>query len=491
MGITANGLGSGLDINGIVGQLVNLERAKFAPKTQQQADYKDRISQFGLIKSNLASLQDAAKKIRELAAGTQKTQNTNPEIVTPTLVNGTNNTYTVKVNQLATKQLVQTTGYNAGKLTTGVAASTQGTLRFTFGALASNANGVADADTGRAFTSDGTTVDLALTANASGEYNLSDIAAAINADTTLKTRISARVDDVIGTPNKRLVIESKGTGTAQAFQIGDAGGAPTNGLEALLFDPAVGSAGDVTQVSAAKDAKAVVNGNIGVASSSNQFNNAVAGLSFAALKVDAATATITGTFGVDNAAVKSKIADFITTYNKTVGNLKANQDKDAKLSSESLPGQIEQSIRRVLAAGADVGGTQKYLSDLGIKIDKTGLMVLDDSAKLDALVASDPNGAVNILGSTSSGNTGLLSNLDKVLKDLTGIAGPLAQRSDSLNAAIRRIDNDRIQFNKRVDRIQERLFKQFSALDASISSLQSSQNLLTQRLGALQQQQQG
>ncbi|HEX4916577.1 MAG TPA: flagellar filament capping protein FliD [Limnobacter sp.] len=460
MALSASGLGSGLNINALVGQLINQERAKFNPKAAKQADFRERISQFGLLKSNLASLQDAAKKIRDLASGSQKTTNSDPTVLDVTLQNNTIGNYEFNVTSLAGRQAIQSKTYTNGTIADG--GSANAVLSFDLDPL-NNAG-----------------VDFTVNvASSGGQYSLTDIANAINAKTGLKDAVQARVETLAGTSEKRLVIESKNTGAAQAFSITS----DVPALNVLRFNASKPNQNaDVTRTQQATDASVTINGQQ-FKSATNQFNNTISGISFTALKEG--MTTVTGSFGIDNATLKTRITDFVAAYNKTVGFLKQAQGKDAKLGREALPGQAELGIRRVLAEGA----LGQSMADYGLKIDKDGVMVFADTAKFDAMVQANPNSAVEFFSGNASDPNGLLKNLDTYLTDFTKTGGPLALRNDSLNAAIRRIDDDRLRFDQRVGRLEKSLFKQFTALDASLASLQASQNLLSQRLGALQAQQ--
>lgn len=462
MGITASGIGSGLDINSLVSQLIAAERQKFAPKAQRSADFKDRISQYGTIKSNLAGLQDAAKKLRELATGSQKTTNTNPENANVSLAKGIVGTFSINITALASRQTLQSRSFGTTGEISGSDNSTE-TLTIDFGG--------------------GVTSAINVTASAgSTSLTIQDVADAINADMSLDGKVSARVESFApsaGAPlEKRLIIEADRSGADLSFTV-----TGTNELAALNYANA--NTADVTKTQSASDAAVTING-VNYTSTSNEINNAVSGLSLSALKTG--TTTVTGTFGVDNATVKTRVTEFVTAYNNAIGNLKQSQTKDARLGRESTPSGIETSIRSLMGLGADVGGgVTRFVSDFGLRFDKDGVLYFDDPAKFDAAVTADSNAAVKFLGSTQSGDAGLLSKLDGYLKDVLGTEGVIAQRNKSLDAAMRRIEEDRVRFVSRLDKLEDRLFKQFSALDASLAGLQSSQNLLQQRLSALQQ----
>ena len=124
----------------------------------------------------------------------------------------------------------------------------------------------------------------------------------------------------------------------------------------------------------------------------------------------------------------------------------------------------------------------------GLSISKEGILSFS-SSKYDAAIAGDPDAGIKFFGNsaTSPADNGLFTKLATFLTDAVGTNGILTQRNNSLNSAIARIETEKTRFSARIDRLEERLFKQFTALDTSLAGLQSTQNLLAQRLGALQQ----
>ena len=119
-----------------------------------------------------------------------------------------------------------------------------------------------------------------------------------------------------------------------------------------------------------------------------------------------------------------------------------------------------------------------------------------DSTKFDSLYAENQNAVIGFIGTSndtapneneSFTNQGLLSRLSFKLEDILASDGLISNRTASLQDRVDQIDKDRERFNTRIGRLEDRLFKQFSALDASLARLQQTQSLLSQRLGALNQ----
>ena len=68
MAITAAGVGSGLDIETIVSQLMTLERQPLVALQRRESDTRAQISAYGSLKSAISSFQDAMKGLSSLDA---------------------------------------------------------------------------------------------------------------------------------------------------------------------------------------------------------------------------------------------------------------------------------------------------------------------------------------------------------------------------------------------------------------------------------------
>ena len=115
--IQSLGAGSGIDTKNIVNQLVEIERA--APQQQidtKREDAKTQISDFGLLKSALSTLQDAAELIKDPEALFSKSASfTESDALHPTALDPSAKTgnYNFTVEKLATSQSFVFDGLNA------------------------------------------------------------------------------------------------------------------------------------------------------------------------------------------------------------------------------------------------------------------------------------------------------------------------------------------------------------------------------------------
>jgi len=108
MALTASGIGSGLDIAGLVSQLMAVERQPLTQLAARQADYQAKLSAYGQYQSALATFQDAVTALQDVS----KFSATRAQVAAgagfsatsgPTAMPGT---YAIRVEQLARPQLV-------------------------------------------------------------------------------------------------------------------------------------------------------------------------------------------------------------------------------------------------------------------------------------------------------------------------------------------------------------------------------------------------
>ena len=104
--ISSPGIGSGLDVKSIVSQLVALEKQPLTKLRLQAATVETRVSAFGLIKSLISTLSDAASKLNSLTTYNAVTAtSSNNKAVAASAIGGTAaNSFSVKVDSLARAQ---------------------------------------------------------------------------------------------------------------------------------------------------------------------------------------------------------------------------------------------------------------------------------------------------------------------------------------------------------------------------------------------------
>ena len=112
--VTASGVGSGLDINSIVSQLVQAERAPQETRlASKEALIQARLSAFGSLKSSLTTFQNSLSALKNVDTFTKRsaTSSDNAVFTATTTAAAAAGTYSVKVEQLAAKHTIASKAY--------------------------------------------------------------------------------------------------------------------------------------------------------------------------------------------------------------------------------------------------------------------------------------------------------------------------------------------------------------------------------------------
>ena len=106
MAISAAGVGSGLDVGGIISQLMAVERQPLSRLQTQQKSYQSKLSAFGQLQSAMSKLQDAAATLAKsstFSATTASAGDTKAFAVSST-TSAQTGSYNIEVQQLARAQ---------------------------------------------------------------------------------------------------------------------------------------------------------------------------------------------------------------------------------------------------------------------------------------------------------------------------------------------------------------------------------------------------
>ena len=279
------------------------------------------------------------------------------------------------------------------------------------------------------------------------------------------------------TPDYRLVVQSKNTGTDNA--------ATLSGTSGLIF------ADTGTQVQAAADAKFSVNG-LTVTRSSNTVSDVISGVTFTLLKegdangtVDANDSSSKVTVSSDTAGLKSAIQSLVDAYN-TVAKLINDQfeldpdtNKQGTLAGDPVLRGVLSRLRKEFSTPGGNETSFTYLSDIGISFQRDGTLKIDDG-KLTSALDSDPTGVSKLFLSSQNGIGKRIP--DMVADFISSIDGTLTFRQNGITASIANIDNKIAREEGRIAAFEKRLIEQFTTLEQLVSQLNAQSNFLAQQL---------
>lgn len=138
MAISSPGIGSNLDINGIISKLMQAEARPLTALAKKEASYQAKLSAFGTLSGSLSAFQNALTKLntpatfQSLVASSSDTQTVSATATSK----ATPGSYSVNVTKLAQAQTLSSSGIATTNGTIGTGTSTK--LLFKFGTISGN-----------------------------------------------------------------------------------------------------------------------------------------------------------------------------------------------------------------------------------------------------------------------------------------------------------------------------------------------------------------
>ncbi len=443
--LSVGGIGSGLDVDGIVGQLMQFERRPLNILNDLERSLQSQLSSYGRLKGALSKFQDAMGNLSsidkfQIHSATSSDENTFTATASASAAPGS---YSIQVERLAEAHKMATTGATyAGQ--TGTFTVTVGTTSFdvTIDATNNTLEGIRDAINNAA----GNDVVTATTVNADGGTELILTANGTGADNAI-TLTAGTLDPVAD-----IGLESQ------------------NGLT---------TAGDPASFSAANlNAQVLIDG-FSVTSSSNTIENALTGVTLNLVQADAGVQkTLTVEKDID--AVKESVQEFVDSYNALRSTLRTLGQKEGELQGDSGLLSIERRLQGIFNV-SPTGLDYSSLSDVGITTNADGSLSLD-ATKLETELSTNFSGVADLF---ANNDQGYAYRFDALADELLRTDGLIDGREESINNRIESVKDRQEAMEYRMELVEKRLRKQFSALDSLIAQMNSTGNFLAQQLATL------
>lgn len=406
MAISSPGVGSNLDVNGIVSKLMAVESQPLTQLTKKEATYQAKLSAYGNLKSALSSFQGALSALNSPTKFTSLSASVADSTVMSASASSVAaaGSHTVEVTQLAQAQSMRT-NFTAANVTDVVGT---GTLTFYFGT-----------DNAGVFTPNPDKGAQTVTIDPE-DNTLSGVRDAIN---SANVGVSASIIND-GTTN-RLVLTSA-SGAANSLKIavtdGDGNNTDMSGLSQLAYDPE--GVENMVETLAAKNSTVVVDG-ITISSATNQVSTAIQGVTLNLAKTNVGSPTKV-TVSRDTSSVTTAVDSFVKSYNDLAKTIKDLTSYDAKtkvagtLLGDSVVRSVQSQIRGVLnTAVRDLNGENTTLSSIGVSFQKDGTLKLD-SSKLSAAVNSDATRVAGLFAAVGKAEDGLIQYVSSTSSTLPG-----------------------------------------------------------------------
>ena len=301
--ITSPGIGSGLDINGIISKLMAVEAVPVDALNKKEVSFQAKLSSFGTLKSATASLESRAFALKSSSLYSSKAVSSSDTTVATASANtaATPGTYVIQVTDLARAHTISSQVFTS--LTDDIALA-DGKLKIELGTFSGGIY-TANADATK-------TIDLGATSS-----SLTEVRDAIN---TANAGVRASIVTVADGQYK-LTLTSTSVGAKQSIRLTalDSSSVPlakdNTGLAKLYFDPTAaagtGKEFDVPVNSEAQDAKFTVDG-VELLRSSNSISDAITGVTLNLVKAGTSSLKVTA----NTEAVSSAFASFVSSYNE-------------------------------------------------------------------------------------------------------------------------------------------------------------------------------
>ncbi|HYJ41025.1 MAG TPA: flagellar filament capping protein FliD [Steroidobacteraceae bacterium] len=453
-GLSSPGLGSGLDINGLVSQLVAAEKAPAqAQITRSQTSTATSISALGQLKGALGAFNAALTSLKSLETFSTRsaTASDASKFTASASIAAAEGSYDVQVESLASAHQLTSDPFVEG------AAQEVGTGTLTIG-------------------SGDKTFQVSIDAT---HNTLAQIRDAINQATGNTNLVRATI--VNAADGAHLVLSATATGEDAAITVAQADG--DGGLASLVYNPSLTT--NYTQQRPAADSVVFIAG-FEHNSATNTVADAIDGVSITLLDAEPGE-IFTLTIANDTAATTGRIKNFVDQYNslaKTITALRGYEPTTKKagpMLGDAMLRGIESELRNKLTdTVSGLSGPYQSLASIGITTQKDGTLKLD-AAKLDTAMKSNYDGVATLFSSA----TGVATRLSDALTPRLETGAEMDVRSKRLNAKSVELQKSQATLEARMLKVEARYRAQFTALDSLLSKLQGESSFLTQQLSSI------
>jgi flagellar hook-associated protein 2 len=486
MSIQSLGVGSGLDLESLVGQLLEAERK---PKTDalnsREENVEAEISGIGKLKSKLEDFQETLDNLRSDSnlKGREPSINNPSEGIEPFTAEASNSAlegdYNIAVTQLASGSRIET----ADAIDGGFANSSDTVLSAGTASLT--------------FKIDATSDSFSINLNAGD--SLEDLRNAINASDD-NFGVTASIIDT-GTVNggSKLVFTSNTTGEGNDLVIVNDNDvaeldlvSTTNSAEAATY---------LAPVTSAQNAKATIDG-IDVESTTNEFENVIENVSFEASELSELAAdgitfnTSKLSIGFDKEEVEETIREFVTNFNALQAEIKlltkygeSDLEDDGSLAGDSLVRGIQTGINNILFSSVD-SSTLGGLFQIGIEYNDQGELEISSNDKIglgsgeDRLQDALNDNFDDIAALFTDESQGIAVRLYDYVEEYTSYSGLLKSREDTAKDQREQIFDERLTLELRLANTEQILRDKYLNLDQTVARLNSTGSALLASLGA-------
>ncbi|MEG3128244.1 flagellar filament capping protein FliD [Pantoea cypripedii] len=459
--ITNLGVGSGLNLSDILDSLETAEKASLTPISNQQTAYTAKLSAYGTLKSALTTFQTAntALSSADLFSATTAASSSTAFSATTTgsVVAGN---YSISVSQLAQAQTLTSATQTSNSTALGDSSASSRTMTIKL--------------------VDGSSKDITLS---SDQTSLTGMRDAINSADAGVTATIIKTGD----SSYRLSLTSTETGSDNAVSSITVTGDDT--LQGIVGYDASASSNVMTESVAAQNAKLTVN-NVEIENSSNTISDALEGITLNLNNTTTGNQSLTIT--KDSSKADNAITNWVSAYNTLLTQFDtltkytavdvgsdAQDSSNGALLGDSTLRTIQTQLKSMLT-NAQSSSTYKTLAQIGITTDPTTGQLDLDADKLSTALSTDSDGVKEMIVGDGK-TTGITTTIGNNLTSWLSTTGIVQSATDGVSKTLNDLTDQYNNMSTRIDNLIARYKTQFTQLDVTMSSLNSTSTYLTQQ----------
>ncbi len=443
------GLGSGMDLQGLIDKLIDVDKKPIIMKQTQKIEYQSYYQTFDTLEAKLTKLMsDANSMLTDLT--TEKATVSDESMADVSIIgNPAPGIHNIDVTTLA-----------------------QGETWISNETVSSTSNSIV-ATNGGSFT-----------------YKIGDKEYQINLDTNTLTSTPTTLQefvDAINSNGSGLTASLINNGTGYTVVLKTPEG--TNNNLTIVENDTTLTFGDsdTTPNIASTDASLTIDG-VSVTSHTNDLKDNIPGLEIKLKK----TGSFSVTVNTNYEQLLKDMHNIVDDYNDVMDYIAKNSNYDDQKNladaffCNSTVQSIRTTIQNILASRyGDLNSGISYLSDLGISIDKTGKMSLDDGKFMQALENNFKGVKKFLQGTTPTSNDGFLSVLHTKINGMVSYNGSIELEKNYLQERISSIDQQIEMMNKQLEQERVMMTITFAQMDEYIGMLKSQSSYMQQVFDSL------
>jgi len=460
--ISSLGIGSGLDLNGLLDKLTQAEQQRLTPYTTQQTSYNAQLTAYGTLKGSLEKFDNLSKELAKPTFFNNTTASKHDQFAITTTDKAVAGNYIVEVQKLAQPQT----------LTTQASITNQTEKLGTPGSI----------DRSITITAGDPQKEVKIPLS-DDQTSLVEMRDAIN---NAKAGVNASIMRV-GDNDYQLAISSTATGEKNtvSVQVNN-----DDKLGAILNYDSAAKSNAMKQTVAGQDAEVLVNGTK-IKRSTNSIADALQGVTIDLKTVTKKDEPQNLVISTDKTGTADKIKDWVDNYNSLLDTfnsltkytpVKTGEAQNAKngalLGDNTLRG-VQSSIKSALS-GAQDNPELKGLGNLGITTNtKTGKLEID-STKLNKAIDEKPTQVANFFAGNGT-DTGMATEIHNEIQSYIKAGGIIENSTKSINTNLDRLNSQITTVTASIQSTIDRYKQQFVQLDTMMSKLSGTGDYLKQQ----------